>query len=193
MKLYTTKSSPFGRCVRVLIRELGLESQVSEFHDHPFDNHPDLLRTNPLAKIPCMIDSEGGALFDSEVICSEIDQQFANGKFQPMDRTSRVNYSLVRGMMDVSVQLTIEKKKPKEQQSEFWLDRHCQAIERSLVRLQSETFSSSLTMVSITVGCLLEYLDFRHQEHDWHQKYSQVYEKFQSLMDRTSFQDTQYQ
>ena len=76
MKLFATQSSPFARCVRVLIRELDLKSQVLENFVHPFDNDPDHLAAHPLGKVPVLVDGQGKPVLDSDIICYELDNEF---------------------------------------------------------------------------------------------------------------------
>ncbi len=71
--LRSTKTSPFGRKVRIAAHALGLSDAIRIV---PADtlNEQDTLRTqNPLGKMPCLILKDGTALYDSRVIMEYLD------------------------------------------------------------------------------------------------------------------------
>ena len=73
MKLIYSDASPYARTARMVVRELGLGSKVEEVAYHPFDNPKELIDANPLCKVPCLIDDNGMAIFDSQVIGEYLD------------------------------------------------------------------------------------------------------------------------
>ena len=46
--LYCSKTSPFARKVRVVVRELGIQDLIDEQLVDPFDPSPEFLACNPL-------------------------------------------------------------------------------------------------------------------------------------------------
>ena len=73
MQLYYAPTSPFSRKVRVILRELGLEKQISEILIDPWTDEA-LRAHNPLSKVPTLILEDGMAVFESAVICDYLDQ-----------------------------------------------------------------------------------------------------------------------
>ncbi len=66
MKLLYTKRSPFARKVRVVALEKNIHL---EFIDEDLQNKStQLKKANPIAKVPTLITSDGGSLYDSKVI-----------------------------------------------------------------------------------------------------------------------------
>lgn len=169
MKLYYSPNSPYSRKVRVLCRELGL-TEVKEIQVDTKDNDPGFIAANPLGKVPALTTPEGEVLFDSQVICEYIDQNYNEGRWQQQTWPDKVALAAVQGMMDLSVTMIIEKRRPEEKLFDYWLERYQVAIPRSLQWLSTHhgpSFTESPDLLSISLGCLLEYLDFRHPEVSW--------------------------
>jgi len=75
MKLYGSPRSPFARKVMVFAHETGLASRIEPLRTHVAMTQPnrELLRVNPLGKVPTLITDQGTVLFDSTVICEYLD------------------------------------------------------------------------------------------------------------------------
>ena len=71
MQLIFSAASPFARKVYVLIHEAGLTEKIAlkTVQTTALNSAADLKAANPLAKLPTLITEDGGALFDSRVIC----------------------------------------------------------------------------------------------------------------------------
>lgn len=68
MKLIISTTSPYSRKCRVMVRELGLENEVEEVEAQPFEDDPELIRANPLGRVPCLQLDDGQALTESALI-----------------------------------------------------------------------------------------------------------------------------
>ena len=68
MKLYSSRTSPFARKVRVLIHELGLQEQIEELFVDPFAADSELLAVTPLSKIPALAVRADLLIPDSKLI-----------------------------------------------------------------------------------------------------------------------------
>jgi glutathione S-transferase len=66
--LRSTLTSPFGRKVRMAIDVLGLGGRVSIVPADTLDETDTLRTQNPLGKLPCLLLTDGTALYDSRVI-----------------------------------------------------------------------------------------------------------------------------
>ncbi|KAA2312673.1 glutathione S-transferase [Pseudooceanicola sediminis] len=79
MKLHWSPRSPYVRKVMITLHETGRLSEVTQVrtvvsaHEPP---NPEILRDNPLGKIPALV-TEEGVLFDSRVICTWLDKDGA--------------------------------------------------------------------------------------------------------------------
>ena len=68
MKLIISSTSPYSRKCRVMVREFALGDMIEEVEAHPFDDDPDLLRANPLGRVPCLLMDDGQALTGADAV-----------------------------------------------------------------------------------------------------------------------------
>ena len=196
MKLFYSHASPYARKIRVLLRELKLESRVAEVLADPLANEPGFLAANPLGKIPCLILDDGQSLYDSDVIAQfllelagERDRFLGGGRRWHWEKL----HSHACGLMDAAVALRIEKTKPAEQQSPLWGERHRQALSRRLAYLETEwpAVPAGAHMLALVAACVLAYLDFRHPDIEWRGGCPRLAAWFAEFSARPSFQETQ--
>ena len=91
MQLHSNPASPFGRKVKVVAHETG---QFGGLTIHTVQTSavapdPGLVADNPLGKIPCLVLADGGALYDSRVICEYLDTLHAGPPLFPAAGTHR--------------------------------------------------------------------------------------------------------
>ena len=72
LTLYHSATSPYVRKVMVLAHEAGLAERIAlvPASGTPLDPGSVPLEANPLGKVPVLTRPEGGALYDSRVICA---------------------------------------------------------------------------------------------------------------------------
>ncbi|MET1256103.1 glutathione S-transferase family protein [Aliikangiella maris] len=194
MQLYYTKSSPYANCVRMVISEVGIESNVELKEVHPFDNVSDFLAVSPLGKVPCLVDS-GEVILDSEVICDYLDANFTGGTlFNPIyaDWRLKTFYSVCSGLIDTCVARRIEQVRENEGlKSAFWWERYNQAIERTLIDIEQRLslLPEDFSILHINILSCLAYLDFRHSDIQWRQHWGELAEFFAEQSQRKCFQE----
>ena len=190
MKLYYSHASPYARCCRVLRLEKQLAAQVDEVLVDPLQNPAELIVSNPLGKIPCLVLDDGETLYDSTVICAYFNEQGSGPDLYSHHRTSwqvRKWQALSQGMLDVAVALRIEKTKPEPQQSTFWLERQRIALRSSLATLEADLNQlPGDGLLPLHLTCMLAYLDFRHSELDWQTGYDRLANWYQPWLQRPS-------
>ncbi|RDX37813.1 glutathione S-transferase [Kangiella sp. HD9-110m-PIT-SAG07] len=170
MKLIYSDASPYARTARMVVRELGMGDTVEEVVHHPFDNPKELIDANPLCKVPCLIDDNGMAIFDSQVIGEYLDAKAKSNKplFADINNDWQLKtlYSLTRGLLDTAVALQQDKMRG-EGQSEFWQKRFYGALDRGLAYLQKHlaSYPKRFEILSINTLALVSYLKFRHPEY----------------------------
>jgi glutathione S-transferase len=134
--------------------------------------HPDLMRDNPLSKIPTLVLDDGTALYDSPVICEFLDA--LNGKPQlfPIEREPRMvalrRQALGDGFLDLLVLARNERLR--EEPSEVHLRSaavRTAAVLDSLEREAQALRAGRFDIGHIAIGCALSYLDFRFADQDW--------------------------
>lgn len=173
MKLYYSPTSPFVRKVNVFALETGLDKNIEWLKTNPWQAEAALTAENPLSKIPTLITDDGMAIYDSRVICEYLDSLHDNEKLIPLSGEARWQVLrlqvLADGMLDAGILRFMEKKRVAEQQSADWDNLQKNAIERGLNELESHVaeWRDKVNLGSISVACLLGWLDFRFSNEDW--------------------------
>ncbi|MEM1159814.1 MAG: glutathione S-transferase family protein [Pseudomonadota bacterium] len=104
MKLYITKTSPYARMARVVVREKGLHADVDEEIARTREPGSPFYKINPSGRIPCLLLEDGSILEDSPLIISYLDQLKGRLQFQkPEGSETWANLSIeatARAMVD---------------------------------------------------------------------------------------------
>jgi len=179
MKLYWTPASPFTRKVCVGARELGLWDAIEvvptkwplDWAYRTIDFTPGLAESNPVARIPTLVTDDGVELGDSTLICQYLDSR-APGRLIPAgDDAWRMwsLYAVADGILEAQVAMRAEKLRPDAEQSDGFLQKQRDRIERCFDRLEERAGELSLApettpdLAMITVGVACGYQDWR----DW--------------------------
>lgn len=171
MELLFTHSSPYARIVRVRMIQLGIHPEIKLTVSHPFDNGSVLLESNPLGKVPVLRINSKSHIMDSQLICRWLEDRFRNGSSLFLGKNRWIQeslWNLIYGVIDASVNLTIESRKEPELKSPYWIDRWRRAIDRTLKEI-----SENLDVIGeneLLKGSLvtsLYYLNFRHSHIPW--------------------------
>lgn len=195
MKLFYSTSSPFARKVRIVTREKGLVSAMIEIECNPFANPVELQQVNRLSKVPALL-AEGLALYDSRVICEYLDSLAEQPRLVPVEGPDRWlvlrAQALADGLLDIAVALTLEERRPAQEQSVPVMNRWREQIQGALDAMHSQSAESarSITLGHIAFGAALGYLDFRHPEIRWREGRSALAEWFEALAQRDSMTQT---
>ncbi|SMF08435.1 glutathione S-transferase family protein [Pseudobacteriovorax antillogorgiicola] len=168
MKLFYSSASPYARKVRVLIREF--EVSVTEKKINTSDNDPDFIKSNPLGKVPAMTLEDNTIIFDSGLIGYYLDEKYNDRHWQAKTWDHKQLEASIQGILDQSVTMIIEKRRPEEIVYDYWIERYKHAIPRGLAWIwqRYESYlSEGMSLASVSLVCALEYLDFRHPEIQW--------------------------
>jgi len=198
MKLLYTLNSPYARKVRIVALEkhieLALQEVVLADPDNPVKNY------NPLGKVPVLVLDDGDSVYDSRVIVEYLDNHAPGTHLIPQDNSSKIWVrrweALADGICDAAIAAMLEGRKPKESQSQAFIDRQLEKVTRGLEVLNlditkkkwcvNETFS----LADIALGCVLGYLDVRHNQLNWQDKYPNLAKHYSLLVKRPSFKQT---
>jgi glutathione S-transferase len=195
MKLFYSTSSPFARKARIVTREKGLLGVVIEVECNPFANPVELQRVNRLSKVPALL-TEDLALYDSRVICEYLDSLAEQPRLVPVGDPDRWlvlrAQALADGLLDIAVALTLEERRPAQEQSVSVMKRWREQIQGALDAMHSQSAESarSITLGHIAFGAALGYLDFRHPELRWREGRSALAEWFEAFSRRDSMTQT---
>jgi glutathione S-transferase len=196
MKLYLSVASPYARKVRAFLIETDLAERVEMRHTNPWDSGPELLRGNPLSKVPTLVTDAGGTLFDSPLICEYLDSLHGGAKLIPAAGPARWQalrlQSLADGILDAAVARIVESRRPEALRSADWDARQAAAVTRALAVLEAEAeaLEAPLTVGQLSVGCALGYLDFRFPHEPWRDSRPKLAAWYASFSKRPSMQTT---
>lgn len=198
MKLIASLTSPYARKVRIALAEKKIDCPIEV--DIPWNADSKVPDFNPLGKVPVLELDDGLTLFDSRVIVEYLDnvspvQRLLPDGHRQLILTKRWE-ALADGIIDAAVTIFLEQKRPAEQQSQAWLARQNDKIERGLRALSNDLgerawcHGDSYSLADIAVGCCLSYLDFRFPHIEWKLRYPNLDALQQKLEARPSFVDT---
>jgi glutathione S-transferase len=188
MKLHFSPASPFARKVMACAIARGIDDRITTVLTDPHSAPAELLKHNPLSQIPCLVTSDGHAVYDSPVICAYLDSVGeANGLF-PSSGTPRwvrisVMHALADGIMDAAVARRMRFGKPVDATREAFLARQKAAIERGLAALEAEPPEGLSDIGAIAVACALGYLDFRFAAEPWREAHPNLAAWFARVSD----------
>src|SRR5262249_47071842 len=92
MKLHWSPRSPFVRKVMIVAHERGLIDRLNCVRTVAAMTtpHAELMRDNPLSKIPTLVLDDGTVLYDSPVICEYLDALDRQPQLFPIEREARM-------------------------------------------------------------------------------------------------------
>lgn len=169
MILRSAGPSPFGRKVKIAVEVLGLGDQVEVRAADTNTPDEELLRENPLGKIPILILDDESTLFDSRVILEYLDEKAGGGKIVPKsdNRFPALRLqALADGLMDAALLQVYEKRfRPEDMHHQPWLDRQAGKVSRALAELEKEPpmMGKPPHVGHIALACALGYLDLRFE------------------------------
>lgn len=163
MQLYASATSPYARKVRIALIELAVADRVEIVATAPTEDAA-FRKINPLGKIPALKRDDGTVLYDSFVIIDWLEQAFGGGDLIPFEAESRNaelrRHALANGVIDAAFNVTLERRRPEDQRSEFWISRWSDAIVAGAASL-ADDLPSTLTLSAITAVSAIDYVAFR--------------------------------
>jgi glutathione S-transferase len=199
MKLIGAAASPYVRKVRVVMAEKKIEHTF--IHEDVWSADSTLHKINPLGKVPTLIMEDGGAVFDSRVICEHLDTVSPLHKLMPAVGRSRIEVktweALADGLCDAAIAWRVEHMMhPQEHLSAKMLERQMgkmmNSIDAIAAGLAAKPFCSDgkYTLADVAVGCALGYLDFRFPQIEWRKSHPSLDIYSKRLFARSSFIET---
>jgi glutathione S-transferase len=199
VKLYWSPRSPFARKVMVFAHETGLDGRIETVRTLVAMTSPnrDLMRLNPLGKIPTLVTDDGQVLFDSAVICEYLDSLHGGEKLFPQAPEKRWPalrwHALGNNLLDNLVLWRNERVRPLAQQSPEVLAAFELKVGNALDFLDKEAAAlaaASLGIGHVTIAVALGYLDFRFADHDWRKGHDRIAAWFATFAQRPSIRNT---
>lgn len=195
MQLLGSLTSPYVRLVRVLLLEKGLADEVELVLTNPMADSPELRAANPLGKVPALVNTPVGTLFDSRLICEFLDAWHPHPGLLPSHGAERWNclkrLVLALGLMDAAVAMVFERARPEANQSTLWLQRWDTAIDAALAQMDTHDLDPAATDLGrICTAVALGYLDFRHPNKPWRDQHPALGAWADTWLARPSMQAT---
>jgi len=199
VKLFSSPRSPFVRKVMVFAHETGLASRIETVKTLVSSStaNRELMRFNPLGKIPTLITDDGKVLFDSSVICEYLDSLHGGEKLYPQAPEKRWQalrwHALGDNMLDNLILWRGELMRPKPQQSPEILAAFDAKIRASLDALENEAAALGAASVGIghvAIGVALGYIDFRFPDLGWRNRHPKITAWNETFAQRPSIRNT---
>jgi glutathione S-transferase len=200
MKLHWSPRSPFVRKVMIVAHERGVVDRLDCIRSvaAATKSHPELMRDNPLSKIPTLVLDDGTPLYDSPVICEYLDNLDGPPKLFPTEPKARLTalrqQALADGFLDLLLLWRGELMRPAEIQSKIHLDNFTERTDATLAVLEKEIPALEKSPYSIghlSIGCALSYLDFRFAFLDWRSRHPNLKAWHATFKARPSTQATE--
>ena len=175
MKLHWSPRSPYVRKVMVVAHELGVADRLEIVRTVVGGTtpHVELMRDNPLGKIPTLVLEDGTVIYDLPVICEYLDTLHGGPKLFPAwpERlTALRRLALGDGMLDIALAWLGERFRPAEKQSAPHMALWQGKIRSCVAALEQEAdalAASRFSIGHIAIGIALLYLDFRFDDLGW--------------------------
>jgi glutathione S-transferase len=195
LKLHWSPRSPFVRKVMVALHETGLTDRVECVRTQVAMDAPnaELMRDNPLSKLPTLILEDGTALFDSRVICEYLDGMHDGVKLFPADPAARFQalrwQALGDGLLDLLILWRYERARAPEARSTANLVAFTAKAAVTVARLETEAAALTAAPYGIghvSIGVVLAYLDFRYPDFPWRKGRPYIAQWFETIAARPS-------
>lgn len=199
MKLYWSPRSPFVRKVMVCAHELGIAEHIEPVYALVSMNqvNAEVMRVNPIGRIPALVTDKGTVLYDSHVICEYLDAEHGDsrlfGKNGPQRWDALRRLALGDGLLETLVLWRSESQRPAAQQSAQVISAFGQKTTSGLAAIEGDISAFERGQVDIgmiAIGCTLGYLDFRYPQLGWRTRCPRSAKWFESFNARPSMQQT---
>ena len=181
MKLHWSPRSPFVRKVMIVVHERGLVDRITCVRTVAATSkpHAELMRDNPLSKIPTLVLDDGTVLYDSPVISEYLDALDGDSKLFPSEPKARLEalrrQALGDGFLDLLVLLRDERMRAQPSEAH----KASAALRKAAVlkNLEADTpalASAPFGIGHVSIGCALSYLDFRYADEDWRKDHPRI-------------------
>lgn len=176
MLLHFSPRSPYVRKVMIAAHEMGLQDKLHCVRTVVGGTtpHRELMKENPLGKIPTLVLADGTLYYDSPVVCEYLDTLNQGPKLFPAAWPERGvalrRLALGDGMLDAALPWLSERFRPAEKQSQPHMDLWREKLVCSVAHLEGEAEALGRDAYSIghvAIGVALAYLDFRFGELEW--------------------------
>jgi glutathione S-transferase len=181
-----------------VIFEKDLAGKIELSLTDPWLSPPELLQSNPFAKVPVLVTDDGVPLLESTSICEYLNGIGSGPDLMPTRGARFVQslrkYGLGRGLIDVAFGVTIERRFGGAAGATHLAARWLEAVRRAVVHLDRDQDllrpNSEVDIGDLALGVALGYLDFRLQEVDWRAVAPGILSWYETVVARSSMRLT---
>jgi glutathione S-transferase len=197
MKIYYSPASPYVRKCLVVAHELGLADQIELLpsNANPVKRDQIIINDNPLGQVPTFFTEEGQVLYDSRVICEYLNVR-GKGNLQPTEGAARwsvqTQHALADGMLAACLIARYEDvARPEPLRWADWRAAQLDKTTTGLAWMEAHIDElQGIDLGTISLACLLGYLDFRFPDLDWRASAPKTAQWFAQMSERPSFKAT---
>ena len=198
MKIFYSGASPYVRKCMVVAHELGLADRIERLAAaaNPVNRDQNIVRANPLGKVPTLFTDDGTVLYDSRVICEYLNA-LGGGSFFPADAARRwttlTEQALGDGILDPALLARYEvAMRPEALRWPDWSAGQIDKIRTGVAAIdaRADGFGDRVDIGTITFGCVLGYIDFRFADLNWREGNGRAAAWFERFNTRPSMQAT---
>jgi len=195
MKLYASLTSPYARKVRICLIEKGLDYDFVV--EAPSDPNANVVRLNPLGKVPLLQCDDGEVVFNSPMIVEYIDSLEGVALIPTSVKRLHVQrwHALGDGIVDAVVARMLELRRAIEHQDAAVIKKQetkvAAALDFADEHYQGGEFieGGQFSLADIALAVALEYIDFRYP-HDWRSIHPRLAEWLNGINQRPAFLST---
>jgi glutathione S-transferase len=141
--------------------------------------HPELMRDNPLSKIPTLVLEDGSVLYDSRVICEYLDGLHGGRKLFPTQTKARMTALRRQALGDGALDflLLLRNERERAQPSPVHLAAYSTkkaAVLKAFEQEADDLAATPLDIGHIGIGGALCYLDFRYANEPWRESHPKI-------------------
>lgn len=195
MKLHWSPRSPFVRKIMIALHEHGLVDKVSCVRSvvaYMATPNEEVLKDNPLGKLPALVLDDGTCLFDSRVICEYLDGLSEGTKLFPNDPKERIRQmrwqALGDGLTDLLLIWRVEQMRPNGS-LEVLLDAFERKVRACFTKLEDEADLLAKTQFGIghvSIVCAIGQLEFRYNDSHWREAFPKLGAWYDEIFKRSS-------
>lgn len=194
MKLFTTPNSPYGRIVRVMLMETGLNDRVETVFVTVRDSRSALLAFNPSGKVPSLLTDDGAVLSETRIILEYLDALHGRPPLlaPPGDLAGRALEGMLFGCLEGASTWMREYKRPGPYQYAWLMDVEHARAARCLDAFETHDglFGDSVRVAQLALGCTLGFMDTFLEPLDWRGGRPKLAAWYESFARRPSMQVT---
>jgi len=193
MKILFSPFSPYVRKCLVTAHEVGLVERIELLpsNAHPVNRDQVIIADNPLGTVPTFFTDDGQVLYDSRVICEYLNH-LGGGSLIP-DGDARWETLTLQALGDGMLAACLiaryeDVARPDTYQWPQWRTAQLDKVYTGLAHLECNPaqLAGRVDLGSLTIACLLWYLDLRFADVDWRAQVPVVAQWYAAFSQRPS-------